>query len=233
MIRVIDFEATTSKPGGRVIEVGWCDFDPPEYAVLGGGGYLCGGVDAPLPPDARAVHHIRHEELAGLPRYDARLLFEHAMRDGIFCLAAHSADFEATHLIGSLPLICTYKAALRVWPDAPSHKNFGLLYWLEDQGVEFDRARAWPPHRAASDAYATAIVLREIMRTGATGADLFQWTRQPALIPRCPLGRWRDYLWEDVPTDFLLWILRTIFDRDDVRFCAALELDRREGTDDE
>lgn len=231
MIRVIDYEATTGDPGGKVIEVGWCDFDPATGQVGTGGGYLCGiDPETPMPPDARAVHHIRRPQLAGLPRYDARLIYEHAMGAGAVCFAAHSADFEATHLMGSLPLICTYKASLRVWPDAPKHSNFALLYWLEDQGVSFDQDRAWPPHRATSDAYATAVLLREIMASGATGADLFEWTRRPAQLPRCPIGNQRGKLWKDVEQSFLEWILRTITDRDDLRYCAALELDRREGT---
>ena len=69
MIRVIDFEATTGEDGGRVIEVGWCDLDPATGAIGADGGYLCGiDEETPLPPDARAVHHIRRHQLAGLPR---------------------------------------------------------------------------------------------------------------------------------------------------------------------
>jgi exodeoxyribonuclease X len=228
LIRVIDFEATTGDPGGQVIEVGWCDFDPATRQIGAGGGYLCGGVPAPLPPDARAVHHIRHRQLEGLPRYDRRLVYEHAMAAGAVCLAAHSAEFEAGHIMGSLPLICTYKAALRIWPDAPKHSNMALLYMLEDQGVAFDLDRAWPPHRAESDAYATAVLLRELMAAGATGAELMQWTREPAMLPRCPLGDWRGYKWADVETSMLEWIVKKIHDREDVRFAAIKELDRRE-----
>ena len=49
-------------------------------------------------------------------------------------IAAHNADFETKFFEPMLPVICTYKAALRVWPDAPSHSNGALRYWLEDQG---------------------------------------------------------------------------------------------------
>jgi exodeoxyribonuclease X len=233
LIRVIDFEATTGDDGGRVIEAGWCDLllDPltQRWTIGGSGGYLCGiPDDAPMPADARAVHHIRRGQLAGLPRFDPRLLYEDAMRAGAVCLAAQGADFEAQHIMGPLPLICTYKAALRVWPDAVSHKNFGLLYMLEDAGVEFDQDRAWPPHRAEADAYATAVILREIMAAGVTGAELFEWTRMPAILPRCPIGQYRGRKWAEVDGGFLQWILRTIKDRDDLTYCAALELDRRE-----
>lgn len=232
MIRVIDFEATTADPGGKVIEVGWCDLDPASGQIGAGGSYLCGiDPDTPLPPDARAVHHLRRSDLSGFPPYDARCLYEDAMRAGAVCLASHSADFEAQHIMGPLPLLCTYKAALRVWPDALRHSCFAILYMLEDQGVSFDGDRARPPHRAAADAYAAAVVLREAMATGATGADLFEWTRRPALLPRCPMGDWRGYKWAEVETSFLEWILRKVHDREDVRYCAALELDRREMTD--
>src|SRR3546814_1174828 len=62
-------------------------------------------------------------------------------------------------MIGSMPLFCTNKAALRLWPDAPRHGVFALLYWLEDAGKlnsDYDPARAFPPHRAGPDSYATA-----------------------------------------------------------------------------
>lgn len=227
IIRIIDFEATTGDPGGKVIEAGWCDLDPATGEIGGGGGYLCGVADAPLPPDARAVHHIRRSQLAGLPRFDPRLLYEHAMAAGAVCLAAFGADFEATHIMGSLPLICAYKAALRIWPEAPKHSNMAVLYMLEDQGAAFDLDRAWPPHRAQADAYATAVIVRELLAAGATAADLMQWTREPAMLPRCPIGAWRGYPWAEVETSFLDWILRKIHDREDLRFCARLELERR------
>jgi exodeoxyribonuclease X len=51
------------------------------------------------------------------------------------------------------------------------------------------------------------------------------------MLPRCPLGDWRGHRWEEVDTGFLDWILRKIHDREDVRFCAARELDRRERAD--
>jgi exodeoxyribonuclease X len=211
-----------------VIETGWCDLDAATGAIGAGGGYLCGvGPDVPMPPDARSVHHLRRSDLVGFPPHDARCFYEDAVRAGAVCLAAHSADFEAKHIMGSLPLVCTYKASLRVWPDAPAHKNMALLYMLEDAGVEFDQERAWPPHRAESDAYASAVILREIMATGVTGPQLFEWTRSPALLPRCPIGTWRGHPWADIDDGFLHWILRTITDREDLRYCAGLELNRR------
>jgi hypothetical protein len=48
------------------------------------------------------------------------------------------------------------------------------------------------------------------------------------LLPRCPIGDWRGHTWDEVEEGFLQWILRKITDREDVRFCAQKELERRE-----
>lgn len=230
LIRVLDYEATGLDVGCKVVEVGLCDVHSVSRKVSAPVSWLC-RVDS-MPPETRAIHHIRAEDTRGYPPYDRWCLYEEAVRAGIVAWAAHSADFEARYLIGSIPLICTWKSALRVWPDAPSHSVFGLLYWLEDQGlVAYDRHLAHPPHRAQPDAYATAILLAAMMAGGATGADFMQWTREPAMIPRCPIGDWRGRKWADIETSFLEWIVRKIHDREDVRFAAIRELDRREMTD--
>lgn len=227
MIRVIDFEATGTEPDAAIVEVGWCDFLPASRTIAGRGSYLC-RVDA-MPPQTRAIHHIRVADTAGCAPYDRRCLYEDAMRAGAVALAAHSADFEGRHIIGSLPLVCTYKAALRVWPDAPAHGVFPLLYWLEDQGtVEFDREAAMPPHRAGPDAYATAVLLQAIYMAGYEGSDLVRWTREPAFMTRCPIGAWRGHLWEEVETSMLEWIMWKARDLgEDVRWNAQREYDRR------
>jgi exodeoxyribonuclease X len=154
LLRVIDFETTGLEPGAEVVECGWCDLDSETREIGRRGSFLC-GVSA-MPPDTRAIHHIRLEELTGRPRFDRALWVERAMLDGVAAFVAHMADFEALFLTGSVPLVCSYKAALRVWPDAPSHGVFGLLYWLEDQGlVTYDREAAYPPHRAGPGRTAT------------------------------------------------------------------------------
>ena len=226
IVRVIDFEATGLGAGERVVEVGWADLDPISAQVIGWGSYLCRVPS--MPPEVRAVHHIRAEHTADFPPYDRRILFEEAARAGVVAFAAHTADFEAQHLCGSIPLVCTYKAALRQWPDAPGHSVFALLYWLEDQGlIEYDQAVAHPPHRALPDAYATAIILGRLYAEGVRGKDLIAWTEQPRLLPKCPIGTWRGHKWEDVDWGFLDWILSK-YDMDpDIRWNAQREKDRR------
>ncbi len=225
-IRILDMEGTGLQPDAKVVEVAHIDFDPMTRAIGNAASWLC-RVDA-MPPDTRAVHHIRAEETWGQPPYDRRCLYEQAVRDGIDAWAAYNSAYEERFLIGSIPMLCVYKAALRVWPDAPSHSCFGVLYYLEDQGlVSYDRQLAHPPHRALPDAYATAVILSAIYDRGFKGADLMQWTREPAMIPRCPIGDWRGHRWGEIDDGFLNWIVSKIYDREDIRFAAIRELDRR------
>lgn len=226
LLRVIDFETTGLERSAEVVEVGWCDFDTETREDCGSGSFLC-GVDY-IPPDTRAVHHIRTGEVAGLPRFNRALFVERAMLDGVSTFVAHMADFEAQFLTGPVPLVCTYKAALRTWPQAPSHSVFGLLYWLEDQClVEFDQAAAYPPHRAGPDTYATAVILGALYRHGVTSLDLWRWTQLPRLLPRCTIGKFRGQPWAEVETGFLEWMLKQADMEEDLKWNAREELNRR------
>ncbi|HEY0311200.1 MAG TPA: 3'-5' exonuclease, partial [Allosphingosinicella sp.] len=90
----------------------------------------------PIPAPASAIHHIVDADVA-----QCRPLAEHLdvymdrhMDVGVQAFAAHNWKFEAQwlgdHLQGR-PAICTYKCAMRVWPDAPAHNNQALRYWLK------------------------------------------------------------------------------------------------------
>ncbi|MFL6864077.1 MAG: hypothetical protein ACJ8DZ_13870 [Allosphingosinicella sp.] len=228
VIRVLDFEATGLHDGAEVCEVGYVDFTPRTHEISTGATYLC-RVDS-MPPDTRAVHHIRLEELVGLPPYDRWCLYEDAARAGIYAFAAHTCSFEERFILGPIPMFCTHKAALRVWPEAPAHGVFALLYWLEDAGlVSYDRARAFPPHRALPDAYATAVLLSAMFAAGMTGNDLRQWTAEPRVLPRVPIGNWRGRRWDEPDLGFLNWIIgKRYSDMDpDIIWNAEREVERR------
>lgn len=229
IVRVIDMEATGLQRDAKICEVGHYDLDTETMTIGNGKTYLC-RVDS-MPPDTRAVHHIRAADTAAWPPYDRWCVYEEAARAGVAAFAAHTCDFEERFMLGSIPIVCTYKAALRVWPEAPAHGVFALLYWLEDQGlVSYDRVLAHPPHRAAPDAYATAHLLRRIYELGFTGKDLRQWTCEPRMLPRCPIGSWRGHPWADCDWGFLQWISnKRGTDMDpDIIWNAEREMDRRE-----
>lgn len=229
-IRVLDFEATGLADDALVVEVGYTDVFARSRLIGETHSYLCRVPT--MPPDTRAVHHIRASDTADSPPYDRWCLYEEAVRAGVYGWAAHNTTMEERFIVGQLPMFCTYKAALRLWPDAPGHGVFPLLYWLEDSGrASFDEARAYPPHRAGPDSYATAVLLKAMLDEGLTGSTLREWTAEPRILPRCPIGKYRNQPWAECDWGFLDWILRTIVDDPDLRFNAALELERRRHTD--
>jgi exodeoxyribonuclease X len=223
--RVIDFETTgTDHETAKVCEVGLCDVHIEERRVDPPRNWLC-GVSS-MPPEARAVHHISARECEGFPPFDPESMFVAPCT----VVVAHNSDFEVGFFVSPVPVICTYKAALRVWPHAPAHNNGTLRYWLEDQGkIAPDHALTQPAHRAGPDAYTTAHILLALLDAGATGRQMAAWTQEPKLLPACPIGKFRGMPWPDVEQGFLWWMLRQTDMDADLKWNAKREIDRRFG----
>lgn len=225
----LDLETSGFQEGAEVLELG--------VTYQHGAVFTCWsrmfGNERPIPPAARAVHHIWPEDLVGLQTFavhGAHAMSELVPEDAEF-VVAHSAEYEQRYLgqlVRGLPWVCTYKAALRVWPEAPTHSNAGLMYWLMDQGLwvdNFSREMSVPTHRAAPDSYITACLCRVLLQH-ATLEQLIQWTREPRYITRVPFGDSKGKLFSEVDEGLLHWILRRDFDAD-VMAAANRELDRR------
>lgn len=226
IIRVIDFETTgTEPPEAEVCEVGTCDLHLEEKRVEIPRAWLC-GVKA-MPPEVRAIHHISLAECDGEEPFAVDDMFPHihGMPDAI---AAHNSDFELKFFASPVPVICTYKSALRAWPNAPSHSNGALRYWLEDQGLAApDHALTQPAHRAGPDAYVTAHILLALFNAGHTGREMVAWTKEPKLLPTCPIGKFRGKPWSEVEGGFLGWMLRQPDMDPDLKWNAEREIARR------
>jgi exodeoxyribonuclease X len=223
VIRVVDIETTGMSPGegAEVIELGWHDIGVPCFGVR------LFGCERPCPPEVRAVHHIHPSEYEGFPLFDSGRFWSEATEAGIQYVAAHNAEFEQQFL-GShalMPWLCTYRVALRLWPDAPHHGNQSLMYWL-GLDTELDEGRRHPPHRALPDAYVTAAILqRQLCEVGVE--QMSRWTSEPRLLPTCPIGKFRGRPWAEVESGFLSWMLRQPDMEADLRWNAQRELDRR------
>lgn len=226
IIRVIDFETSgTEPPEGEVCEIGICDLDLEDRTIEAPRGRLC--AVRTMPPEVRAIHHISLADCADQPPFDADADLG---QSDIQALAAHNSAFETKFFAPTKPVICTYKAALRLWPDAPSHSNGALRYWLQDQGkINPLHALTQPAHRAGPDAYVTAHLLLALFDAGATGKDMVAWTKEPPLLPRCPLGKFRGKPWSEVEAGFLGWMLRQPTMESDLKWNAQREIARRSG----
>jgi exodeoxyribonuclease X len=146
-------------------------------------------------------------------------------------LAAHRAAFEqrwcTPAFTGGTAWICTYKCALRVWPDSPTHSNQGLRYWRRPEGLH--RPASLPAHRAGPDAYVTAHHLRDMLALLGV-AQLLAWSAEPALLPRVPFGIHRKRRWEELDDAALDGIMRGEAGGNvDVVFSARMERRRRDG----
>lgn len=229
-VRVLDFECGRDEvEDGAVIEVGFCDVDTETKNISPARSWLC-RTDS-ISVETRAVHHITmkmiNDDSHILP-FNADALNKDAEAHRIDCWAAHGADYELKFFKPNKPMICCYKSALRAWPEAPSHSNAGIRYWLEDKGlVKPDHNLCLPHHRAGPDSYVTAWTLVALLNAGYTGRDMTLWSKEPALLPRCPLGKYRNQPWSEVDDGFLGWICSKLDIAEDIRWNANRELERR------
>lgn len=227
-IRLFDFETQGLEPEHKVCEHGWTDIEHD------GQGWVIGATTSTLhfvdhmPPPARAVHHISAAMTQGFPEFSPALFWGGAKLDGVDVVAAHNLAFDAAQ-IGEpqLPMICTLKSARRLWPDAPSHGNGALRYWLQDQGlIDPDLARCEPSHRAGPDTYVTAHLLVTMLGL-TTAAQLAAWTREPLVFTRWSFGKHRGVALTDTPADYLQWVATKSELDADTKWNAQRELDRR------
>ena len=230
LLRVIDIETTGMEPPAEVIEFGRAD------VVSEGANWR---IDRPMarlykplhgiPPETMAVHHITEAEFAADTPECTRDLLHKAVWSGTKpdVLVAHNSAFERKFIPESvserLPWICTLKAALRIWPEAPGHSNQVLRYW---RTLELDPALAMPPHRAAPDAWVTANLLGEMLKV-ASVEQMVAWTTEPKLMPKLTFGKHRGLAWTDVPLDYLQWMAGQRDMDPDAVWCAQQELKRR------
>lgn len=220
--RIVDIE-TTGLPveGGDptgIVQIAWCDMrldiiKPPHGHLVD-----CG---IPISVGARAIHHISDEMVAGELKPDQAVAMLVAGDHEYVC--AHNVDHEK-HYVGTgfkpgteelRPWLCTYKTALRIWPDAPGHKLMELRYFLQlDDVDDFDPRLAEPPHRAPADAYVCAHLLRRILKE-VTIEQMVRWSSGPALLYMCWMKKHKGKPWHEVAKEdrpYLEWI----FDKSDV-----------------
>ena len=227
-IRVIDLE-TGGNGANDVCEIGWQD------VIRGADGRWQVGEDRgaqfvnpgrPISPDTMAVHHILDAQVADAPLW--KQVASSVLRPvgGVTALAAHRAAFEQRYcrpsMTGGSPWICTWKCALRVWPDLPRFSNQMLRY--ERMPVGLVHEIGLPAHRAMPDAYVTAHHLCDLLNE-ASVEQLLAWSLEPGLLPRVPSGPDRGRPWDRLTSDALIEFTRN---KDiDVRFSANSELRRR------
>jgi exodeoxyribonuclease X len=225
---VIDLETAGNGPGD-VCEIGWQDValgNDGHWKVTGERGAILVNPGKLISADTMAVHHIQDSQVANAPFWKEVAPTVLHPPEPIKALAAHRAAFEQRYctprLTGGASWICTWKCALRVWPQLPRFSNQMLRYQRMPEGLVHEIGL--PAHRAMPDAYVTAHHLRDLLNA-ASLEQLLAWSREPGLLPRVPAGPDRGKSWDRLGTDALMEFAR---DRDvDIRFSAQTELTLR------
>ncbi len=181
-----------------------------------------------IPPEVSAIHHICDDDVVDARPWNevkANLLEQlHAHR--ITTLAAHNVEYDSAVLnFGSeFSWICTYKCALRQWPDAPSHKNEVLKYWLNLglRGRKYQHAA----HSALHDCKTTELILSALLKEQSV-ETLIQWSKEPKHFARIAFGKHAGKKWAEIDSGYLQWMCQQSTMDKDLVGCAARELQSR------
>ena len=195
-VRCIDIETTGTDPSkDAIVEIASVDLQR-DHTVAN---FLETLVRPPLsvPSVASAVHHLIDADLVNAPPIEQAIeRFKNAD-----AYVAHNCAFERSFLdrhVGDAIWVCTYKCALRVWPDLAGHGNQALRYQfglVNPLGV--DRAKL-NPHRALSDAIVTAAIFFELTKH-APWPELVRWSSEPALLTYLRFGMHRGERFDATP----------------------------------
>lgn len=174
-------------------------------------------VAGPIELDAIGTHHITKAMVSGEPMLET--LLKNTALEQMEYVVAHNAAYDGPivdRAMGrSLRWICTWRCASHLYPDAPSHRNQTLRYYLDLPGPR----STLPPHRALPDAEVTAQLLCRMLNDGKTPDQLHELTGQPILMQKFRFGKHAGVPVAQVPRDYLQWMLRQDFDEDVLYTC--------------
>jgi exodeoxyribonuclease X len=238
LARVIDMETTGFPPDAGICEFGWTDVNFDSETVDGKEvisnitvGMHQSQLLSPgrtMEHGARGQHHIDPDLLKGKPTPEE---FIPSYAEDPDLIVAHNAKFEQamsevhSGLFKECVWICTLKVAYRLIPKSPNHQNQTLRYFLN---LPCDPSASLPAHRAGPDSYVTAHLFAKLLTSGVPPQVMIEWSKKPALMPRCPIGaKTRNLPWPDVDQGFLMWILRQPTMEEDIKYSAQYELNRR------
>lgn len=222
VIRCVDFETTGFPPKAGVCEAGWTDVTVDGTTITVGETFsrLC-NPNMPIEAKAQEVHGISDAMVSDKPP-SATIFKEMAAGADIFC--AHNSEFEQNFFGGGdKPWICTYKVALKLWPNLPNHKNGTIP---EHLAIELDLDRCAPLHRAGPDTYVTAMILNHMLRSGVSVSEMVAISTRPREISRMPFGKHKGSPLSELPLSYIRWAVENM-DAKDVREAIRRELERR------
>lgn len=226
IVRICDVETTglPEDPIRAICEIGWVDLTLDTLSI-GNPKTFFVNPGHPIPPHIRAIHHISDKDVAAAMPPDQAVAFMLKDLGPEDVLCAHHASFEQSFIdAGERRWICSWKCALRAWPDAISHGNQALRYILGfDEEAGFDPLQAMPPHRSLPDAYVTAHVLRRLLQLRPI-ERLIEISGEPGFLPSFIFGKHYGKTFKEVAAtdkNYLEWIVDKSDLDQDVKFTAG------------
>lgn len=213
--RTVDLETTDFPPAGGVIELGYVDsilerdisgpWKVSDPSVKLFQKFFDPGEEKKLSLEALSTHHIQEHQFRGCT--SSSELEDYVYDSNPNILVAHAADFEKS-FIPTRPgvfWVDTYKVALRAFPDFVRHHNQFLRYAF---ALDLSEHLSMPPHRACPDAYTTSHIFNHLLNSGvATLKQMIEWSREPPYVTKFTFGKYFGKKIEEVPLDYLQWIL--------------------------
>ncbi len=160
----------------------------------------------PIEVGALATHHILDAELVNQPPAS-----QFSLPADAEYIIGHNVDFD-WQVAGKpdVKRICTLALCRSLWPDASSHGQSAMLYYLSDNRVE-TRERLKNAHSASADVENCLHLLckiREAIGNLQSWHDL--WLRsEEARIPKImPFGKHKGMDISQLPLDYKRWLLK-------------------------
>jgi DNA polymerase III epsilon subunit-like protein len=221
-VLVLDTECTHADPHqAEIVELAVAKWDQNWQ-------YVCElfGSQKPMPPEASAITHIHPDQIAHLPTFvqspeqvipmlvsDRNYYVSHNIRydRDVLGQQLNQMDADLARMITDPNRwICTLRLAKRAWPQAASHTQSYLRYWLN-----LPVPHHVVSHRAEPDTqvcvHLLERVVQELLNQGQITWDqhlapqLVQLTQAPIPVSMWPFGKHKGKSFSELDTDYLLW----------------------------
>jgi exodeoxyribonuclease X len=204
---ILDTE-TTDATDGELIEAAYVTVGLDANSHLHAYGYAFEQRYKPTKPisfGAMATHHILEHELVDCPGSDT-----FALPAGVDYLIGHGIDFD-WQIVGSpeVKRICTLAMARNLWPGI-SHTLGALMYMLSPDPA-WTREKLRDAHSALADVYFCATLLDAILEKAGpfeSMEKLWEFSEAARVPTVITFGKHKGTAIADLPTDYVLWMLR-------------------------
>ena len=211
----LDTETTGTGPDDRLCQIAFKTAGGPVVDELFNPG-------RPISIEAMAVHHITNEMVAAKPPFKGSPAYEalkSLLEDEKGILVAHNAGFDLDMLrkegLQTDRVICTYKLSRYLDSEGiiPQYNLQYLRYFLK---LDIDAV----PHSALGDILVLEGLFNRIRarfdmdEEADAAAHMLKISSAPVLVARMPFGKHKGLKMDQVPRDYLNWLINSDIDED-------------------